>query len=52
MTGRDVVDQHVCLPVGRPLFHAIDDIMDALGDFPPLFQRERAFGYIDFGNRH
>ena len=52
MAWRDIVDQHVCQPVGWPLFDTIDDIMNAFDDLATLIRRERTFGYIDFGNRH
>ena len=44
------VGPHLC--IGRPFFDAIDDIVDAFDDLAPLIRRERAFGDVDFGDRH
>src|SRR5215469_5193430 len=52
IAGRNLIDEHVCLPIGWPFFDAIDDIVDAFDDLTPLIERERPFGYVDLGDRH
>src|SRR5437764_3902962 len=52
MVTRNFVDQNVGLPGGRQLFHAYDDVVDALDDLAALIRRQRAFRDIDLGNRH
>src|SRR5712691_13009889 len=52
IAGRDLIDQHVGRRIRWPLFDADDHVVNPPDDLTRLIRREKAFGQINFGNRH